>query len=252
MLFFIFSLCMHSAALKKNTCCQSSIQRSSCSIITNVYLLQLSQRQEPEDKERRESEGGWVGGKLRKRVQGCMSICPYTSLLFQELTSAGSGLNHAARKHTGGTECCRARVNGECKDGNQEWLDHFALVPPLCTVSACAAFSSQWLAKRGWTLPISCVPPLCPRRMNWLVNGGKVGQTSHCCIPSSPLWKSDSQGGKDPLVCHPGFLSSSVSLGISFTSRTAFIYIDVSLTQWLQVFCTFCVHFDKTSPFSLI
>lgn len=84
------------------------------------------------------------------------------------------------------------------------------------------------------------------------VNRGKVGQTSRCCVPSSFLWKSDSRGGKDPSACHTGFLSSSVSLGISFTSHTAFISTDVSLTQWLQVCCTFCVHFDRTSPFSLI
>lgn len=160
------------------TCCSSATDRS----------LRIKRR-----KRDRESEGGWVGGKVRKRVQGCMSICSYTSLLLQELTSVGSELNHTARKHTGGTESCRARVNGECKDGNQEWLDHFALVPPLCTVSACAAFGLEWLAKRGWTLPIYSVPPVCPRRMSWLVNGGKVGQTSRC---ASFLWKSDSQEEK--------------------------------------------------------
>lgn len=219
------------------TCCSSATDRS----------LRIKRRERD-----RESEGGWVGGKLRKRVQGCMSICPYTSLIFQELTSVRSELNHTARKHRRHRGLQRERVNGECKDGNQEWLDHFALVPPLCTVSACAAFGFQWLAKRGWTLPIYCVPPVFPRRMNRLVNWGKVGQTSRRCVPSSFLWKSDSQGGKDPLVCHTGFLSSSVTLGISFTSHTAFIYIDVSLTQWLQVFCTFCMHFDKTSPFSSI
>lgn len=134
----------------------------------------------------------------------------------------------------------------------------FALVPSLCTVSVqtdsspshpsrppppplSATISSLSCGDRPSVaeLPPYTVPPVFPGgRTGWWMEESRPGEPP--LHPLLLLQKSDSQRGKDPFVCHTKFLSSSVSLGISFTWDRTSVFNSVDFLHSLT--CCRCAH----------